>query len=87
MAYKVIFNAHAARSFRKLSADVQKKLKPAIEGLCDDPRPPGAEKLTGAKDTYRIRVSMYRVLYEIQDDLLLVVIVETAHRREVYRKG
>ncbi|HPO12112.1 MAG TPA: type II toxin-antitoxin system RelE/ParE family toxin [Candidatus Hydrogenedentes bacterium] len=86
MAYRIIFNAHATRAFRKLSADVKARLKPAIDELVNNPRPPGVEKLMGTESTYRIRVSDYRILYEIHDDKLLIVVVETAHRREVYRK-
>ncbi len=85
MPYIVEFTSHAARSFRKLSRDVQARLSPSIESLKDDPRPPGSEKLKGSEDAYRIRVGDYRILYEVRDKELLVYIIEAGHRREVYK--
>lgn len=85
MRYRVEFNAYAARAFRKLSLDVQKRIRPHIDRLAGQPRPMGVEKLSGMDDTYRIRVGDYRVIYEIHDDTILVLVVDVAHRREVYR--
>ncbi len=56
-----------------------------IRALAEDPRPQGAEKLSGSRDRYRIRQGDYRILYEIQDDILIVVVVKIGHRRGVYR--
>lgn len=85
MLYIVKFTPHAARSFRKLPRDVQTRVSPSIELLKENPRPPGSEKLKGADDAYRIRVGDYRILYEVRDKELVVYIIETGHRREVYR--
>lgn len=85
MLYTVKFTHHAARSFRKLSRDVQTRLSPSIESLKDNPRPPGSEKLKGSDDAYRIRVGDYRILYEVRDKELIVYIIETGRRREVYK--
>lgn len=85
MGYKVLFKAHAARAFRKLPREIQIRLRPAINELKEDPRPPGAEKLAGIDDTYRIRVGDYRILYKIHGGILLVLVVDVGHRREVYR--
>mgnify|MGYP001146854820 CR=1 FL=1 len=52
--------------------------------LAEDPRPPAARKLQG-RDGYRVRVGDYRILYTIDDGVLLVVIVTVGHRRDVYR--
>jgi mRNA interferase RelE/StbE len=56
-----------------------------IHGLATDPRPPGHEKLSG-DDKYRIRQGHYRILYTIDGNELVVVVVRVGHRREVYRK-
>jgi mRNA interferase RelE/StbE len=56
-----------------------------MEGLADDPRPHGAKKLVGADRTYRIRVGDYRIVYEIGDEVLVVLVIRVAHRREAYR--
>jgi mRNA interferase RelE/StbE len=56
----------------------------AIAALADNPLPPQARKLTGS-EKYRLRCGVYRVLYEIQDDALVVCIVQVGHRKDVYR--
>lgn len=55
-----------------------------IQSLAEEPRPPGCQKLSGY-DRYRIRQGNYRILYQIQDNKLVVVVVRIGHRREVYR--
>ena len=85
MAYTISLNAHAARSFRKLPRDIQKRISPAIDALQDEPRPPGSEKITGTTNAYRIRIGNYRVLYEIHDTMLLILVIDIGHRREIYR--
>jgi mRNA interferase RelE/StbE len=86
MSYLVIFNNHAARSFRKLPRNIQQRLRPVINDLQEDPRPTGVEKIKGEDDIYRIRVGDYRILYEVGDKELIICIIETGHRREVYRR-
>jgi mRNA interferase RelE/StbE len=49
------------------------------------PRPPGAKALTGMTSVLRIRVGDYRILYEVQDDRLMVLVIDVGHRREIYR--
>jgi mRNA interferase RelE/StbE len=53
--------------------------------LAADPRPPGCKKLADSTDFYRIRVSDYRMLYEIRDRAVLVLVIKIGHRRDVYR--
>ncbi|MGB5621152.1 MAG: type II toxin-antitoxin system RelE/ParE family toxin [Gammaproteobacteria bacterium] len=55
-----------------------------IQSLAEEPRPPGCQKLSGY-DRYRVRQGNYRILYQIQDNELVVVMVRIGHRREVYR--
>ena len=54
-----------------------------IEGLKDNPRPPGAKKLRGGD--YRLRVGVYRILYEVNDRERLIIVYRVKHRREAYR--
>jgi mRNA interferase RelE/StbE len=56
-----------------------------MRGLAPDPRPSGCEKLAGVDDLFRIRVGDYRIVYRVQDQALIVLIVKIGHRREVYR--
>jgi mRNA interferase RelE/StbE len=65
-------------------ADVQRILA-RIEALHDDPRPPGAEKLS-AQERYRVRQGHYRIVYRVSDAELLVEVVAVGHRRDVYRE-
>ena len=67
---------------RKLRA----RLQEAIAGLADTPRPPGCLKMKGEEALYRIRVGDYRIIYQIQDAMLVVLVVQIGNRREIYRE-
>ena len=83
--YRVAFKPAAQRQVRKLPASTRSRVIDAIESLATEPRHHGTEKLTGASDLYRIRVGEYRVIYSIDDDQLLVLVVKVGHRKQVYR--
>lgn len=83
-SYRLEFTTGADRQFRNLSKDIQERLTPHLDALIRNPRPPGIKKLKG-KDAYRIRVGDYRVIYEIHDKVLVVLVVSVGHRRDVYR--
>ena len=55
-----------------------------IEGLADNPRPPGCQKLSG-QDRYRVRQGEYRIVYSVEDEELIVYVVKVGHRKDVYR--
>ena len=84
MAYKVFFQPSAARELRKLPRDVQTRLLARVEALAADPRPAGVKKLQDLDELYRIRVGDYRVVYQIQDQRRVVLVVRIRHRRDVY---
>jgi mRNA interferase RelE/StbE len=85
MAYTVEFRPAARREFLRLTPEVQARIKPEIEALADTPRPLGCQKLGGSENLWRIRVGDYRIVYQVHDRVLLVVVVRIAHRREAYR--
>jgi mRNA interferase RelE/StbE len=85
MAYTVEFSPGAARDFRKLARAIQLRLRFRIDALADQPRPSGAKKLKGSDELWRIRVGDHRIVYEVRDRILLVLVVRVAHRREAYR--
>ena len=85
MTYRVELTPRARRDLKNLSVQIQSRLRPHIEGLAENPRPHGIKKLAGEDDTYRIRVGAYRILYQIQDEILLVLVVRIAPRREADR--
>jgi len=86
MTYKIEFTPSALRQFEKLENPIQKRLSKKIDFLSKNPRPSGVEKLSAEDDLYRIRAGDYRVIYQIQDKVLLVLVVKVGHRREVYQK-
>lgn len=82
--YRVEYTPAAARQIRKLNKTVQARLKTQIAMLSENPRPHGSKKLKGFENSYRIRVGDYRVIYEIHDDVLLVLIMKMGPRQDVY---
>jgi len=82
--YRIEFTRRAERQFNKLPKDVQRRIAPAIEALADEPRPHGVKKLKADNAVYRIRVGDYRVIYEVRDNVLLVLVLEMGHRRDLY---
>jgi mRNA interferase RelE/StbE len=85
MPYTVRISSAAGRQFKKLPPDIQQRLRPQIGSLAKNPRPSGVSKVKGGDNQYKIRVGDYRVLYEIHDRQLLVLVVKAGHRRDVYR--
>ena len=85
MTYRLEFAPRTRRQLLNLPRKVQARLAPAIEALAENPRPHGVKKMAGEENLYRIRVGSYRVIYQIRDKDLLVLIVKIGHRREVYR--
>ena len=85
MAYSIPLAPAAVRQFRKLPSLIQHRLKPHIDSLSADPRPPGTKKMEGEAHLYRVRVGDYRIVYYIWDDEREVLLVKIAHRREIYR--
>ncbi|MET3904620.1 type II toxin-antitoxin system RelE/ParE family toxin [Paenarthrobacter sp. 4246] len=79
-----MFSSAAAKEIRKLDAPVRRKILLAIAELEQNPRPDGVRKLSAQSNSWRIRLGDYRVLYEIHDGELVIIIFRAAHRREVY---
>jgi len=85
MAYKIVLQKRASKAFLALDGPVRSRVGAAIDALANDPRPPGSKALVGMMGVLRIRVGAYRVLYEVQDDRLVVLVIDVGHRREIYR--
>lgn len=81
--YRIVFRKSVARDLRPIPTQALRKILIAIESLSDDPRPSGVEKLSG-QDRYRLRQGNYRIIYEINDIEVLVVVVKVGHRKDVY---
>jgi mRNA interferase RelE/StbE len=83
--YKVEFLPTAAKEFKKLPSDSKQRIGVQIEALCFDPRPSGAKTLQGGNGQLRIRVGDYRVIYRVQDDKLIILVLKVGHRNKIYR--
>jgi mRNA interferase RelE/StbE len=85
MPYRIEFDRGAVRGMRDLPQGDQRRVMDRIDGLADEPRPKGVEKMSGMRDAYRVRVGVYRIVYRIDDASDIVTITRVGHRREVYR--
>ncbi|HEY0951778.1 type II toxin-antitoxin system RelE/ParE family toxin [Nocardioides sp.] len=81
--YRIEVTPAAARQLRKLEPQIARRVQGAIEMLAVDPRPPASRPLRG-RPGHRVRVGDYRLLYTVQDDVLIVVVIRLGHRRDVY---
>ena len=81
--YKIEIKRSAIKEIKKLPSMDLKKILAKISSLADNPRPKGCVKLS-ADEKYRIRIGVYRILYEIKDKLLVITVVKVAHRKDVY---
>jgi mRNA interferase RelE/StbE len=84
MSYDVIFDPGALREFDKLPKTQQKRIGEIIDGLREDPRPAGAEKMTDV-EAYKIRVGDFRVIYAVYDTALILLVVKVGNRRDIYK--
>lgn len=82
--YDIRFKPSAEKQLNKHDERAQKRIVRKIDMLADDPRPHGVKKLSGNDDFYRIRIGDFRVIYQIQDKILLILIVKIGYRKEVY---
>lgn len=73
----------AAKQLSRLDPPIRRRVGDAIAALADNPRPHGSKKLVGV-DAWRIRVGDWRVIYQIHDDRLAVLVMRVGHRREIY---
>ena len=84
MKYTTFIERYAQKQILKLDKKIIPVIKKAIAGLADNPRPPQCKKLKG-ENAYRIRVTNYRIIYEIDDDKIIVIVVSVGHRKDIYK--
>ena len=85
MSYSVEFTPRARKQLLSLEAQIKKRVGAAVDALSENPRPAGHKKLSGPDAFYRIRVGAFRIVYEIHDSKLVILVVIIEHRGEVYR--
>jgi mRNA interferase RelE/StbE len=84
MKYIVLIERYAQKQILKLDKKIIPTIKAAIADLANNPRPQGYKKLKG-EDAYRIRVGDYRIIYEINDNTIIVTVVSVGHRKDIYK--
>jgi mRNA interferase RelE/StbE len=85
MGYTVLFQPAARRELEHLEKSNQRRIIAAVESLTENPHPPGCTKMSGFRDIWRIRIGVFRVIYQIRDQQWVVQIIRIAHRGDVYR--
>ena len=82
MRYEVVVSPAARRDLRRINPQLKEAIETAIYGLSENPRPRGSAKLRGQRETWRLRVGRFRIIYRIQSGILVVTILEVARRNE-----
>ena len=85
MSYSIEFKPAALRQLRRISKENQKQIGQKIESLKQNPLPDGVKKLTGSNNLFRVRIGDYRIIYTIESEKFIVLIIAVGHRREIYR--
>lgn len=84
--YRIEVSRPAVRQLRKLDPGERRRIQAAIELLASNPRPSGAKKLVDGDGEWRVRTGNYRIVYEIRDEVLVILVLAVGHRREIYRR-
>ena len=82
--YKLVFKKSVSKDLRPIPNQDVARILQRMEELQENPRPVGSEKLSG-QERYRIRQGVYRIIYEVTDELLTVTVVKVGHRKAVYK--
>ncbi len=83
--YKVELKPQAQKFIEAQSRKIQRQLVKRIEALQEDPRPPGSKLLDGRKKIYRVRSGNYRIVYQVKDKVLLVIVAKVDDRKNIYK--
>ena len=86
MKYRIEFKRSAAKALQKIPRRDQKRIRDKIDSLSEGLPDPNITKMKGNNPFHRIRVGDYRIVYEIQDDILIIVILKIGHRKDIYRR-
>ena len=84
--WRVFIHRKAEKTLKRLHGDILDRTRRAIRLLESDPRPAGYKKMVGFEDLYRIRVGDWRIIYTIEDDKLIILVLQVAVRSGMYRK-
>jgi mRNA interferase RelE/StbE len=85
LSYKIKVKKSAAKALKKIPKADRKRIVHKIDSLAENPLSPDTTKMKGNNPFHKIRVGDYRIVYEIQEDVLLILIVKVGHRKDIYR--
>jgi mRNA interferase RelE/StbE len=85
MRYEIIIKPTAEKCLDKIPRPARRRIADAMEELRGNPRPAGAVKMAAHENLWRVRIGAYRVVYEIHDDRLVILVLRVAHRKDAYR--
>jgi mRNA interferase RelE/StbE len=85
LKYRIEVKRSAGKALKKIPKPDQKRISKAIDNLTENLPHPDTTKMKGDNPFHKIRVGDYRIVYEIQDDILLILIVKIGHRKDIYR--
>jgi len=86
MTHRIEFAPAAVRQLRKLDPPVRRRIQAAVELLADEPRPASSKKLLGGAGEWRVRTGDHRIVYEMRDDVLVVLVLAIGQRLDIYRR-
>ena len=84
--YKVQLTRSAADFIRGQDRKVQRQLTNKLKKLKNNPRPPDCKKIMGGENLYRLRSGVYRIVYQVFDEKILVIVIRIGHRKDVYKR-
>jgi len=86
LAYRIEFAPRAERDLKSLDGSIRRRIARRIQSLADNPYPQGIKKIEGEEELYRLRVGDYRILYQVQRQRVVILVVGIGHRRDIYRR-
>ena len=86
MSYRVQLTPRAHKYLKSLQRKIARRIIVKLETLADNPRPHGCRKIKTGRERFRIRAGNYRIIYEVRDKVLLVLVVRIGHRQDIYDK-
>ena len=86
MKYRIEFKRSAAKALKKIPKSDQRRIRDRIDSLSKNLPDPAITKMKGDNPFHRIRIRDYRIIYEIHDDILVIMVLKIGHRKEVYRR-
>lgn len=85
MSYRIEVKKSAAKTLKKIPKADRKRIVDKIDNLAKSPPNPDITKMKGNNPFYKVRIGDYRIVYEIQDEVLLILIIKIGHRKDIYR--